>query len=508
MKKILFILSSIILAVVFFLWFNYYKNHLNIQKNIKKTKVISQEIEKVNKVEETKIIISEPIIKTKDEKIETLRKRFSLRWIIARWDNFFDWNQLILALNEYAKALKQNPKDEQIIKKLALTYFELKRFQNSVEQFSKIETFLNKDETNKYILSLIYQIDFTSNENIKITIDKINFLNITAEEKFYYTTIINSAIDFHQAKKSFEEYFTNNQELIFQPLINIKNAIINYNNFKSNDLYYKDALIIWTFFQARVFNISNILAENMLEQKPNYKPILLIIWKWNYELWNLEKSQKYLQEYYNLEPKDKDISYILWNINFKLHDYITSNLYYNVALDNWFEPKIELKRKLIYNYYLNWDNRAMLNMFSFLLDEENSTIDDFSLWIYHAILEWRNLNAIARSERWLQKFSWQNWYEVFYAYLWWVSRESRELDKSREYLIKWLSINSKDPLLTLNMGYLNEYEEKYNLALIYLKRTININWDWEFWELAQKEISEIEKYLSEKTSNTWSIITQ
>lgn len=501
MKKIIFTLSSILLAIILFLWFNYYKS--NIQNaSLKEIKIIKKEIKKINSIEENNTILSDPIIKNKDEKIETLRKRFSLRWTIWRWDNFSGSNQPLLALNEYIKALRQNPKDEQIIKKLASTYFELKRFWNAVEQFSKIESFLDINDINKYIFSLIYLTNYKSEENITITIEKIKSLAISDEEKFYYNNVINSVSDFHSSKKAFDDYFNTNQNVTLPSLTHIKNTLINFKNFKTEDLYYKDALIIWSLFQNRMFSISNILAENLLIEKPNYKPMLLILWKGYYELWDLENAKKYLQLYYNLEPNDTSITYTLWTINFKLKDYITSNLYYNSALKNWFEPKIELQRKLAYNYYLSWDKRSMLNIFSYLLNEKDSNIDDFSLWIYHAILEWRNLNAINRSEKWLEKFSGQTGYEIFYAYLWWVSREAQELDKSRTYLITWLKINPKDPLLTLNMGYLEEFEEKYMMALIYLKRTVNINWDGEFWELAKREIEEIEKYLKILEKNT------
>lgn len=516
MKKIIFISINILIASIWLFWYSYYKNIITQKTTIKENKVISEnkiisnELKKINKKEENKVIISQPIVKTQDEKIETLRKRFTLRWTIARWDDPIISNQLILALNEYQKAFKQNPKDEQIIKKLALTYFELKRFSNAVEEFSKIEKFLNKEDLNKYILSLIYLTNYESEENIKIILDKINSLNLSDEEKFYYTNVVNSVVDFHLSKKNFEDYFSNNPNLTFQNLINIKNAITNYNNFQINDIYYKDALIIWTLFSDKIFSVSNILAEKLLDQKPEYKPMLLILWKWYYELWELENAKKYLEIYYKLEPKNNSITYMLWILSFKLHDYITSNLYYNAALKNWFEPKIEIERKLAYNYYLLWDKRLMLNMFSYLLNEENSTIDDFSLWIYQAILEWRTLDATSRSEKWLKKFSWTTWYEIFYAYLWWINRENKDFEKSREYLTTWLKINPKNPLLTLNMWYLEEFEEKYKLALIYFKRTININWDWEFWELAKKEVLEIEKYLEklENKSNSWIIDKQ
>jgi len=63
--------------------------------------------------------------------MEILRKRFSLRGTIARGDNYATSHQPILALNEYLKALRQSPHDEQIIKKLASVYFDLKRFKNA-----------------------------------------------------------------------------------------------------------------------------------------------------------------------------------------------------------------------------------------------------------------------------------------------------------------------------------------------------------------------------------------
>lgn len=511
MKKIIYIIILLSLTSVW--WYFGYKYYKNSNNNpLISNKTLSEKLK--NLQEENKTLLNEEIIKTKDEKIETLRKRFSLRWTISRWDGFFEWNQLILAINEYNKALKQNPKDEQIIKKIALTNFELKRYQDAVLQFSKVESFLNNSELNNYILALIYLTNYKSQENINITLNKIDSLNISAEEKFYYKTAITSTIDFHMAKKLFDDYIALNPNITFPPLINLKKSIINYNNFKLNEIYYKDALIIWSLFQNKLFSISNILSANLLNEKWNYTPMLLVIWKWYYELWYLKEAKKYLERYYKLEPTDSKITYILWTINFKLKEYIISNLYYNAALKNWFEPKIELERKLVYNYYLANDKKSMLNMFSYLLNEENANIEDFSLWIYHAILEWRILNAINRSNKWLQKFNWQTWYEVFYAYLWWIEREAKNLDKSREYLAAWLRINPKDPLLTLNMWYLEETNWNYQMALIYLKRTVNINWDWEFWELAWREIEEIEKIISKLqqtqswVSLNWNIISQ
>lgn len=507
MKKILFITSSLILSVVWVLWYNYYKT-IYPESSIKEHKIIKNELKTLND-EKNNTVISEPLTKTKDEKIETLRKRFSLRGTIARWDNFFEWSQPVLALNEYLKALRQNPKDEQIIKKLAVTYYELKRYKDAVAQYSKIESFLLPEDMHSYILSLLYLANFKSAESVQITTDKIKSLSISEEEKFYYLTNIWAVNDLHATKKAFEEYFIKTPQIHFKPLGNIQTAFTNFKNFQVNDIYYKDALYIGAIFQDRLFSISNILAEKLLLEKPNYKPMLLVIGKGYYEIWDLKNAKTYLEKYYALEPKDTTITYILGTINFKMKEYVTSNLYYNAAIKNWFEPKIELQRKLAYNYYLSNDKRSMLNMFSYLLNEKDANIDDFSLGIYHAILEGRTLNAQRRSDNGLKKFANQEWHEIFYAYLWWIKREEKDLVKSREYLQAGLKINPKNPLLTLNMWYLEEFEEKYKMALMYLKRTVNINGDGEFGELAKKEMSEIEKFLDENdTQSASGIISQ
>lgn len=488
--------------MIWLLGYNYYTAIYQAPPG--ETKVIKNELKNLQQEQErNNTILSTPIEITKDDKIETLRKRFSLRGTISRGDNFFEENQLVLALNEYQKALRQNPKDEQIIKKLASTYFELKRYKEAVAQYSKIQVFLVWEDLNKYILSLLYLANFKSEESVKITLDTINSLTISDEEKFYYATIILSTSDLHAAKKAFEEYFKNTPMLSFTNIQNIKNAFENFKNFQSQELYYKDALFIGTLFQDKMFSISNILAKNLLEQKPNYKPMLLVIWKGYYEIWDLENAKIELEKYYKLEPKDVSITYILGTINFKLKEYTTSNLYYNVAIKNGFEPKIELQRKLAYNYYLSGDKRSMINMFSYLLNESGATLDDYALGIYHAILEGRTLNAIRRSENGIKKFQWVEGVEIFYAYLGWIKREEKNFEVSREYLQAGLKINPKNPLLTLNMWYLEEFEERYNMALLYFKRTVNINGDGEFWELAKREIVQIEKIIQTE-SQSWS----
>ncbi len=502
-KKIIIIIA---LSIVFW-WIGYvfYNNMWNSTLPQTETKIIKNELmtlqiegEEIDITENDnsdESILFEDIDKNKEEQMEILRKRFSLRWTIARGDTYASSHQPILALNEYLKAIRQSPNDEQIIKKLAWVYFELKRFKNAGNTFKEILPSLSYEEKEKYIFSLLYTLNFTSAQEIKYITHEIKNIWLSKEDIFYYINAINCTISFHECKKNYETYFKNFPEISSQKLKNIHLALQNYKNFQIENLYYKDALIIWSFFQDKLYSISNFLSEKMLEQKTDYQPILLIIWKWYYELWDLIHAKKYLERYYSLDPKDVSITYMLWDINFRLKDYLTSNLYFNSALKNGFEPKIELQRKLAYNYYLSWDKRSMINVFWYLIEEKDATIDDYSLWIYHAILEWRTSNAISWANTWIKKFNNKEWYEIFYWYLWWIHREDKDFEKAGEYLKKWLQINGKNPLITLNLWYLEEAMGKYNIALMYFKRTVNLNGDWEFWELAKAEMWEVEKYL-------------
>jgi len=46
--------------------------------------------------------------------------------------------QHILALESYISALKQNPNDKKVIKKIGDTYFEMKKFPSSYNYYKKL----------------------------------------------------------------------------------------------------------------------------------------------------------------------------------------------------------------------------------------------------------------------------------------------------------------------------------------------------------------------------------
>lgn len=504
MKKITLISAGIFIFVVLWIGIFFFLNKED--SSLSKNKIIKDEIEKINDEEKIKSENSKENETKENSDIEILKKRFSLRWTIMKWDNYFENNQLILALNEYLKAYRESSKDKEITKKIAKVYFDLNRYNQAFEYYKKSEGDLNEKQKEEMLLSIIYTLDIENKTNFKDVSSQIKDLKISKDEKVYYINSMACVLNFHECKKLFWDYLEENQNVTFDKLKNIQGAIVSYKNFKGENLYYKDALIIWALFQDKLYNISAHLGKELLKDYPDYKPILLITGKWYYEIGEIENAKNFLIDYYNIDQTDTNVTYLLWDITFKLRDYLSSNIYYNSALENWFKPKIEIMRKLIYNYYVLDDKRNLIKSFEDLLKEEDATMNDFSLWIYHSILEWKSSLWYVWAQKWLEKFKWQDSYEIFYWYLWWISRENRYYKNARDFLEEWLKINPRNPLLTLNYGYLEEVEKNYVKALIYFKRTQNVNWDWEFWELAKKETQIIEKYLEKQKkeeTNTW-----
>lgn len=474
-----------------------------------KNKIIKKELEKIEK--ENLIKIENEIKKdtwienkedlTKKVQIELLKKRFALRNMISSSEELLKSNQFDQAIILLKKILAQTPNDTEIIKKIAFAYFSKKDFKNSLSYYEKIINNLDKESKRLYILSLLYSLDTKNNYEIKKNWEKINNLDLNLEEKFYYINSLNCLLNEKWCIKNFEDYFIKNTKINFEPLLDLKNSIDNYNNFQSNEPYYKDSLITWSYFKNEIYPIAINFWNKILSKFPDYNPILIIVWKSYYEIWDYNNAKDYLLRYYTKNPNDEKISFLLWNISFILKDYVASNIYFQTSLKNNHPNKLEIQRKLAYNYYMLWDKRSMLNIFSDIIKDKNSNINDFSLRIYWAILEWRNLSWINWANKWIEKFNKNNWYEIFYWYLWWIYREEKDFVKREEYLSTWFKINPKNPLITLNYWYLEAEKENYKKALIYFKKTQLINWNWEFWELATKEIKEIQKYLNLKNLN-------
>jgi hypothetical protein len=430
------------------------------------------------------------------QKINSIKKRLALKWLIIEWDGYYRNQQLPLALKKYLEFYKQNPDDDLVIQKLWDTYFELKKYGSALNYY-KLMGQLNEENRKKLALSYIASNDIWSNSiqwEFKALLESKKF---EEQELFYYTQSLACIANFHECKLAFWEYFEtlssewNPREITYEPLLDLKRSIENYKNFQVDEVYLKDAYMISSWYSNGLYNLAINLGNKLLIEKENYKPILKIIAQSEFELWNYEQARKDLWKYYAIDEKDSAINYILWIVNEKLKDYVLANIYFQKSLNLWYTPSIDARRHIIHNFYLLQNEKSLLQAFEKMIEEETLLQkDDLALAIYYHILYESYSTALTWTKKWQELFP-EDW--DFYAYEWWILREEWKLKEALSALQAWWNIDEKNAFIFINIAY--TVQELWNLAgaKIYFEKVINIAPDSDFALQAEAEITALEK---------------
>ncbi len=505
-KKIWWIIAAIILLliVIIFIVMNFKNN-----KKLEEQKTLEQQLDDVE------ISTDEIDWDSVQAKISILKKRLELKGLIQWGDLHFQNEEYTRALSKYLQAIKQSPEDESIKNKIWNIYFKLHKYQQAYKYYSQIKSYSQLD-IHRAIRSLFYWVDLTGNKTLFV-IEELNSYNLSEDEKFYYKTSIECTKSFVTCKDNFSAYFDtlngvqeenqtedwetgswNIQEekvVFFPELENIRIALQNYENFQFSDLSYQSALISGAFYQNRLYPVAITTATNTLKIAPDYRPLIKIIARSNYEIWNYIEAKKFLIQYNNLWDNEPEVSYFLWIVHQKLREYTRSTIQMRKAESLWYENIIDIKRRLIYNYYQLWDHEKMLNIFDELMEEnpENISWDDASLAIFYHILYDEYEDAKKYTLASMELFS-EN--EVFLWYNSWLALQKEEIDeaeitKVEDDLKKALELNSKNPMISLTYGQLEEVKEDKQKAFIYYKKTISLDPSGEYAKLAEKKIEEL-----------------
>ena len=219
--------------------------------------------------------------------------------------------------------------------------------------------------------------------------------------------------------------------------------------------------------------------------------MLKIIWKSYFDMGKYKESKEFLSHYYNIDKTDAGVTYLLWIINSRLHEYVLSNIYLNKALESNYKPSIDVRRKLIYNYFLLENTeRLLLNFKNLVENEDVLDQEDLQMAIYYHITHERYEDAIAFSNKWLEIFPEE---EMFYGYLGWIYKLQEQPEKAEENLQAGLELNGKNPMLNLNMGLIQKEKWERVKALLYFRKAVKENKDWEFWVVAAEELEKFKQ---------------
>lgn len=481
---------TIFIIILWIVIFNYFQNKSEIKEILNWswiTEEEKQDLEKELEIDSSKV----------NSKIDGLKKKIKLKWLIAKADMYFDENDYMIALIQYQKVLKEIPNDMEVNLKVWDIYYKINRFKKANEHYALIKDskILNKD---KAILSLINE-KWVKKENLEELKTEINSFDISPEKKFYYTNSITCIVDYSLCRDGFQKYFEKNQNLETEEMKVMFNAFEAFKNFKTEDLYYKAAFVTWAFYQNSFYYVALKTSENILKQKNNYNPIMKVAAKSAYEIWDYMTAKKYLTEIKNSDPDDAEITYFLARVYEKLNDRVLALVNYKKAIIDNYKDIIDIKRRIIFLYFDSWETKKMLEAFDDLLatNDKNLNENDYSLAVYHNILNDDLEKAEHYSKIAIEKFDKT---ELFYGYYSWILLQDEnislwKLKLVEENLEKAMEINRKNPMILMTNWIFELKNKNYDKALVNLKSAL---WQDKTWEYKDTINTWIKKVTEEK----------
>jgi len=493
-------IQLIILGIILLVWILFLVSFFNTDKD--ETNLDWLWIDDLWNTELTKDEIN---VEKAKERMNTLRKKMTLKWLIAKWDLYFENEEYTIALTKYLQVYKDIPEDQEVNLKLWNIYYNLNKFSKANTYYSKIKNYpsLNKTQALKSYLNSSQASSWTIVEINK----EIDSFWLDEQENFYYKNSTICVFDYSQCRKNFKDYFEKQNNWIksweftdykkFEDLKKIEDAFINYENFQIDDLSYKAALITWAFYENWFYYASLGTSELILDDNPNYKPVLKIAAKSSYELWDYILAKKYLIKYNKIESNDPEVSYFLWRVYEKLNEDILSIIHFNKALKIGYPNVTDIRRRLIFIYFEIEENEKMLSVFKELIDSNSKdlNLNDYNLAIYYHIINDDLEIAEKYSEIAKKKFTNS---ELFYWYYSWIMLQKEDLTEFQIKVIgnninKAIEINDKNPMIVMVKWMLELKKENYDEAFSYFKKTISLDKNWEYKETAKIWLDKIPK---------------
>ena len=462
-------------------------------------------------IEDAEIIIQEEISEeearkqanqeTVQNKIETIRKRLALKWLIIDGDGYYREWHIAQALVKYLEFYRKNPEDVLILEKIWDSYFSLNKYGSSLNYYLKIQEPSSKI-LDKIGLSLLYETDFNDVVSVKSTQKKLASIIPEWEILYYYTKSLDCTFDFHECKKDLWNYFwpesTTNEEVVhieptYEKLLSLKQAIENYRNFQVDEVYLKNAFIVASWYSNDLYSLSAHMWKNILWYKPGYKPILKIVAQSYFELWEFESAREMLAKYQDIDDEDPAVNYMLWIIHTQLRDYVLWNIHLSKAIKLWSLESLEIRRQLIHNFYSLENSNNLLSEFKSLIENEpDYTYNDLWLAIYHHILQWEYNTALKWAKLGKEKFT--DNAGNFYAYEAWILREKWELELADSLLKLWIQKYPDNAFILINLWYTALELDNIWASVSYFKQVEKNHANTEFALSAQTEL----KTLSQK----------
>lgn len=431
--------------------------------------------------------IIEEVIKV-EETIVEVPKHYWYTERIERWDFYLKQNFLELAITEYDAALLEE--------KWFVAYERLYKAQTKLWQYKKAEKNLlsaySLKKNDKIMIDLvkikIHKNEFKSAYDLLKTIktqnvekDYINFtLNILKLNKKNIKSDIIPLLQ--KAKISWNI----NVEAKLKAIQSAIDEFWTYQDWKDEHLF----LLIWkALSNGYQFEISNQIIKTILTRRPDYRDWWMLLWYNQLRMWKNKMALESMIKAYEVDPTSPDIQFYLAITHEALWDKKNTQIFYEDALKNWYEPKSQLYQKLAEVYAENKEYKNSVEMYKKMLSKNSKNINyfllpfdmsidnlnDYQLWL--KIAKWAKIshpkNAISYSILWYAHFLNWNTEEAKKNI-----QKSIQIDQNlaRSYLYAWMiSEKNWDTFSAIKQYELAQKKDlKWKIWLLAIKKYNNL----------------------------------
>lgn len=419
-------------------------------------------------------------------RIERIRKRHELRDLFVSAEAYLEWWQQALWLKTLLDVYRENPEDWVVVTKIAETYLEMKRFWSALNYYRRLPS-LSERQQQRVILLHFYSQDLTSQNWVESLVEGLQNMRIPEQELRYYTISALCIPEPHLCKDRFNTYISSLETIESEKLNNMRLALRNYESFWLEEDYLLYTYIITEWYRQWLYPLVVHLWEKVMSDRSRYKPSIKLVWHSLFELWKYEEAKDVLTRFHRIDDSDPGINYMLGIIYAKTRDSVLANIFLRRALELWYNPTLNLRRHIAYNFALIDSRHNLLSSLKDLIkQEEDYEKTDLSLAIYYHILYESLETAVDFSQIWQERYPDDAY---FYGYEWWALRELWETQQAIEVLQNWLQALPDNPFLYLQLAFALKENENIDSMVVVLDKLLELEIPEEYREIAERERS-------------------
>jgi tetratricopeptide (TPR) repeat protein len=392
-----------------------------------------------------------PVADPMQERLRQLKRRREYTYLVKRWDLYALQNRMDLALRSYLTAYRRLRLDYVLARKIGHIYALRKEYANAYSYLRVVPLEdLNAELQSIRVQSLMLQ-------EVIDPVPQVQTLPDSMVDK-PYLLIGATCLKWGDLCTTALQ----NNQWSTHPRIQTKIRILEEHHLISEDVQYRNALLMNSFLQDGQFRIAFVLAQEILKVRPDYWPVVKAAGVSAYELRRYADAIVYLSRSYEADPKDARLAYLIGMSFSNQGDPLNSNLFLSRAVSGGFEPNILIERQLVYNNSLMEDWKNALKVGKHLAADDGATIDDYLVVSYIAFREKDYKNAIEWLSKWIAKYPRQ---DMMLALRGSAYRMMRNRDAWRSDTRQAIALNPRNPVAMLNQGIGLMIDARYEEAL-------------------------------------------